>query len=199
MAAGFLDLHRATGEPEWANRARVFVDTILGFFRDEKGVFYLTPADGEPLPSRPKSGFDQMLPSPAGVAVQVVFRMFVLTNDARYRDAAEKSLVCYAKEMEQHPTAFAGMLAGLDLFYRGETTCVVAGPKGPETQKLAQAARRLLRPDEAVLVSAQGDGIGQHLMEGKSVPDGGAAAFVCQGFACMPPAKTPQELAERLS
>ena len=199
VAAGLLDLHRATGEARWAQAAQRLIDKILASFLDTQGVLYLTPTGAEPLPSRPKSGYDQMLPSPAAIATQAIWRMYVLTGASRYREAAEKILLCYGSEMSRQPTAYAGMLSSLDLYHRGETTCVIAGPLAlAATAELAGAARRMLPMDEAVLVKEQGDGIGEHLTEGKNVPDGGAAAFLCQGYSCMPPARSQAELQERL-
>ncbi len=198
LTAGLLDLHRADGDPQWLTSARSLMAEVLVRFQAD-GLFYLTPADGESLPVRPVSSHDQMLPSPAGVAVHACWRLFVLTGEPRFREAVEAALRRYRAGMEKQPTAHAGLLLALDAYERGETTCVIAGdPADPRTRELAGAARRLLRDDETVLFAERPEGLAPHLIEGKRPLDGAPAAYVCRGMACLPAAATGEELAERL-
>ncbi len=198
VMAGLLDLYRATSEARWLGAARDIADRILSSFRAESGAFYMTPAEGEKLPSRPLSTHDQMLPSPGGMAVHGLLRLAVLTGEPKYREAADAALRAYAADLERYPTAYAGLLLALDLYHRGETTCVIAGdPEAAETRSLLAAARRLLPLDEAVVLSERAEGLAPALIEGRVHPER-PTAYVCHGFACRQPARTPGELAERL-
>lgn len=196
VTAGLLDLHRATGQAHWVRVAASLAEAMVVAFRDTSGIFYLTTALGEGLPSRPMSGMDMMLPAPAGVAIHALLRLHTLTGRAQFRDWAEQSLAAYAPAMGRHPSAHAALLLALDRYLRGDTACVIVGEAAPAAA-LAAVARRCLRMDDALLED-EDDSLAMHLRIGKTASSGGAAAYLCSGFTCQPPVEDPQVLAEML-
>lgn len=200
VSAGLLDLHRATGESRWLEAAHRLMTALETRFGDDAGAFFLTPAASDHLPSRPISGHDQMLPSPAGVALHTLLRLGVLTGEAHFREGAEKGLRAYGKQLTQFPTGHAGLLAALDLYHRGENTCVIAGATHRHaTHAMAITARKLLPLDEPVILAAEPEGIASGLLEGRPVPAEGATAFLCEGFTCHTPAVNPDQLMAQIA
>ena len=65
VAHGLYELHVATGDLRWLREARRIALAAVELFGDpERGGFFLTPADGEPLVARQKAFDDN--PTPAG-------------------------------------------------------------------------------------------------------------------------------------
>ena len=80
-----------------------------------------------------------------------------------------------------------------------ETTPTQAGITKAELQEaLAAAARRILRPDDGVVVIAPGDtakgGLAASWVEGRTELDGVPTAYVCRGQVCSAPVTDPREL-----
>ena len=58
VAAGFLDLLQATGDPVWLERAGALLDTALDHFAADDGGFFDTADDAETLVTRPRDPTD---------------------------------------------------------------------------------------------------------------------------------------------
>jgi uncharacterized protein YyaL (SSP411 family) len=67
---------------------------------------------------------------------------------------------------------------------------------------MAARARRVLRPDDAIIVSAPGEeapqGIAKDWLTGREAADGRPTAYVCRGTACSLPIHEPAELVEEI-
>ena len=84
----------------------------------------------------------------------------------------------------RHPGAFGHLLQALDLYMAPSREVAIVG-EGP-APALSRAVRARYRPH---LVLAGGDG-GESvvpLLEGRTLVDGAAAAYVCEHFACQLP------------
>jgi len=76
---------------------------------------------------------------------------------------------------------------------------VVGEPGDPDTAALADRARRVLRPEDAVVVVAPGAnppaGVAASWLAGRDPEEGRATAYVCRGQTCSLPIVTPDEFA----
>jgi uncharacterized protein YyaL (SSP411 family) len=75
---------------------------------------------------------------------------------------------------------------------------VVGRADDPSTSALAERARRLLAPDDAVVVAAPGEtpeGVDPGWLAGRGAPGGRATAYVCRGTTCSLPVSEPDGLA----
>jgi uncharacterized protein YyaL (SSP411 family) len=76
---------------------------------------------------------------------------------------------------------------------------VVGAPGDPRTRALALRARRLLSPEELVLVAAPGAaapaGVDAAWLAGRAALGGAPTAYVCRGTVCSLPATEPDALA----
>ena len=191
VAAGFLSLLQATGDPVWLERARVVLDAALERFAAPDGGFHDTASDAESLVTRPRDPSDNASPSGLSSLVHALVTAHAVTGEGRYRDAAEAALGTVAGLMEQAPRFAGWSLAAAFTMQDGPLEVAVVGPAGPDRDALAAAARRL--PGAVVLVADEArDDI--PLLAGRVPVDGRPAAYVCRGFVCERPVTSPADL-----
>ncbi len=193
LLEALLTLYEATFEPRWFHAARELADEIVERFGDRDGDgFFQTSADHEQLVARRKEIDDSPIPSGQSSAACGLLRLAALTGEARYEQAALGVLRLFGDLMRRSPLAFGHLLQALD-FHLAPTREVAL--VGPDTSALARAVRARFRPH---LVLAGGDGAdagGVPLLEGRTAPDGAAAAaYVCERFTCRRPVSQPDEL-----
>jgi uncharacterized protein YyaL (SSP411 family) len=180
-------LSELTGKHVWRTRAhRVAQDLLDLFWDDDAGGFFTTGKDAEALIVRPKEYLDGALPATNSIAVHALLRAGALNDDARVRQAVDRTVEGARALLERHPGALADMVAALSML-DGRQEIVVTG----ERPDLVEAVRRQWLPD-AVL--AWGEPDDSPLFAGRP-PD---AAFVCRGFTCLAPANDVATLAAQL-
>ena len=137
--------YEATGDRRHLDRARSFMDGCLGTFGDPAGGFFDT--DREVLGARLKRIEDVPHPSANAVAVQQLIRLWHITGEHRYRDAAERTLRIFAasvSEMSIHAGTYA---CALDAWSGMLKLTVEALPDSV----LARAALRLSGPATVIV------------------------------------------------
>jgi uncharacterized protein YyaL (SSP411 family) len=189
-----LTLYEATFDPRWFEEAQGLAETILERFADpDRGGFFSTPADHEPLVARRKELEDTPLPSGAAAATFGLLRLAALTGEARYEEAALGTIRLLHTIAPQHPTAFGHLLQAID-FHLSPVREVALVGEGEDRGGLERVVRSALRP-HLVLAAGPGGGAGRvPLLEGREPVSGRAAAYVCEGFACRAPVTEPAEL-----
>ncbi|GAB6095273.1 thioredoxin domain-containing protein [Desulfatiferula olefinivorans] len=119
MTAAFLDLFDTSGDPAWLSRARGLDAVLETFYEDrERGGFFMTASDDDPLIAREKPGLDGAIPSGNAQSVINLVRLYAATKDRFYLDRAEKTLTAFSSWMETIPGACGDMLMGLDAWQR---------------------------------------------------------------------------------
>jgi len=191
VAAGFLDLLQATGDPVWLARAGALLDVALDHFGDGEGGFHDTADDAEQLVARPRDPSDNASPSGLSSMVHALSTYAALTGSGRHRDASEAALSTVAAIAQRVPRFAGWSLAAAVSMLDGPEEIAVVGPAGPERDALAAAARQRLG---AVVVVADGPGDDIPLLVGRTPVDGRPAAYVCRGFVCERPVTDPHVL-----
>jgi len=191
-----LAAFQRTGERRFLERAlrlRTYMESALA--DPEGGGFFDRPEDPRAI------GALRIRQKPLeenAAAAEFYLTLYDLTGDRRARETAERTLLAFEGEYAKYD--FAAAPYGLAV-YRAITEPVrihVIGPQeDPETQRLLMAAwrgdpfHRVVVPmdprEDAFAIRAQGFPL-----------DGWPAAYVCIGTRCLPPARTPEELAERV-
>jgi uncharacterized protein YyaL (SSP411 family) len=192
VAAGFLSLVQATGDPAWLTRATALLDQAIDRFRADDGGFFDTAADAEALVARPRDPSDNASPSGLSSTVHALVDAHALTGEGRYLQVAEEALATVAVLAEQAPR-FAGwsLAAAQTLVSGGPLEVAVVGPAGRDRDALADRARR--HPG-AVVVESDGPRDDVPLLSGRTPIEGQPAAYVCRGFVCDRPVTTVEEL-----
>ena len=194
-----LDLYRAGAGERFLARAQGLAQAITArFFDAGEGDLFLTPSDGEPLAQRPRSDHDGATPHSTGLAVLALLRVAALTGRTDLRDVALRVLRTHGPALERMPEAFPTLSRAALFEAQGGSLALVAGDPGdPATAALAARARRVLGPDDAVVVAAPGQApahVDASWITGRGPVNGRPAAYVCRGTTCSLPIVNPEEL-----
>jgi uncharacterized protein len=189
VAHGLYELHVATGELRWLQQARRLALLAVELFADEeRGGFFLAPAEGEQLVARKKDLIDHPIPSGNSMLAYVLLRLARIYGDDELEQRAVGVLRLLGESLGRAPTELAWALNALDLYLATPREIAVAGPADSEV------ARAALEPYEPNAVVAFGPAEGVPLLEGKDYVDGKPAVYVCERFACRRPVTEPAEL-----
>jgi uncharacterized protein YyaL (SSP411 family) len=196
-----LDLHRAGAGDRYLEAAVALAeDLVARFFDADENDFFLTPSDGERLVHRPRSEPDGATPNAAGAAALALVRVAALAGRSDWEQVVQRVLRSNAIALERAPVAFPTLARAAALLERGLAVAVVIGaPDDPATRALAQRARLLLTPEDAVVVAAPGaapaPGLDPSWLSGRSAAGGRATAYLCRGTTCSLPLHDPDALA----
>ena len=203
LASALLTLAGATGDRRWAREAAGLV-ADLDRFADGTGGWWDTAADSHAaggLPRRPRDPLDGPSPSGAHLAAAALAAAAALTGSDALRTAAAASLRPAAELATRAPRAVAAGLSVAAGLAAGPVQVAVVGAVGdPARSALARTAWRLAPPGAVVAVGDPADAVPVFpLLAGRGLVDGQAAAYVCRGFTCRLPVRTPAELAAQLA
>ncbi len=189
LLEALLTLYEATFDPRWFAEARALAEQILERFADpERGGFFSTASDHEPLLARRKELQDHPIPAGGSAAAFGLLRLARLTGEARYEDAALGHIRLLHTLAPEHAGAFGHLLSAIDFALADVREVALVGD---DRAPLEQVARETFRPH---VVLAGGDADGVPLLEGREPVGGRAAAYVCERFACQRPVTEPDEL-----
>ncbi len=183
LLKALLECLQAEFDPQRLEWAEQLGRTLLTDFADEAGGFWFTRHDHEKLIHRLKTGQDNATPSGNGSAALALQRLGHLTGDARYLEAAERTLKLYFADMTRQPGAFATLLMALEEFLTPPAITVLSGP---ETQVIDWAKKLAIRylPCHMVLAPLSSTGLPAVLVK---PPTRHVNAWVCCGVKCLEP------------
>ncbi|MET0384355.1 MAG: thioredoxin domain-containing protein [Polyangiales bacterium] len=196
-----IDLYESTFDPAHLREALRLAEWVEDHFDDpERGGYFTTADDHEPLIARLKSTHDGALPSGAAVHAQNLARLAALRGLPALRERALEAVQALGLMALQAPQAFSHLLMALDFVRGSPREVVIAGElSDPATQALLAAVRGTFRPERVVaLAHADADVELVPLLEGKAPNDNGPRAFVCEAQHCLAPVNTPAELRAQL-
>ena len=194
MARAALGLFEASGEPRDLEAARTLASEALDLFGDGAGGFYLTARDAADVPgARPRQTHDGATPSGVGLLAETFVRLWHLTDEARWREAAEGLI----RAVSGAPEGLGGSpltLMSADMLMRGGSV-VVDGPlDDPGAQALAAVALRA--PDPSLTVFRLDRRLWPQGPPRADLPRAAEPiAMLCQGQTCSLPVATPEALA----
>jgi uncharacterized protein len=189
VAHGLLELHVATGQLRWLREAERLARLAVALFADEeRGGFFLSPADGEELVARTKELDDHPLPSGNSMLAHVLLRLARIYGDDELERRAVSVLRLLRPALERAPSAFGWGLVALDLHLSPPRELAIVGAVD------AAVARAALEPWQPRTVTAVGPADDVPLLAGKTLIDGQAAVYVCERFACQAPVTDPLAL-----
>jgi uncharacterized protein YyaL (SSP411 family) len=192
LLEALIGLYEATGDPRWYGEATTLADAMIERFSDpERGGFYTTADDHEPLAARRKDLEDTPIPSGNSAAAFGLLRLALLSGEGKYERHALGVLRLLFPLAARHPQAFGHLLQAADFYLAPVKEVAIVGPSG-EADELLRVVRGAYRP-HLVLATGRADGV--PLLEGREPVDGHAAAYVCEHFICQAPVTDPDELA----
>jgi uncharacterized protein len=117
LLEALIALFEADCEELWLEAARELADQMIARFADpERGGFYSTASDHEPLIARRKDLEDTPIPSGSSSAAAGLLRLSQLTGERDYERHAVSVLRLLHEIASQHPSAFGHLLAALHTY-----------------------------------------------------------------------------------
>ncbi len=170
-----LDLHNCNPNNQlWLNKA-IEIQTEFNeyFWSIETGGYYNNSRDNsEDLLVREKAYIDNATPAANGVAISNLVRLSLFTENLEYYQQAEQSLKAFATIMEKSPQACPSLFTALNWYKNG--TIVKTNTKN------IKELLTIYLPTTIYQIN-------------NNLPDN-SYGLVCQGFTCLEPAKTIDEL-----
>jgi uncharacterized protein YyaL (SSP411 family) len=204
VASACLTLFGATGHLRWFVEAAKLMDDLVERFADrDRGGFFQTAVDDDPLVIRPKELYDNATPSGNSAAADVLLRMSLLTGDADRERLGVSAIRLVRDVLGTAPTGFGHALCALDLYLGpSREVAIVGDPADGRTGALVDEVlgERFL-PNVVLAVGHPDDDDAREavpLLRDRPQIDGRPTAYVCERFACGLPVSTPEELAGQL-
>ena len=195
---GLVTLFETSGELQCSLTATM----IDEFWDDEEGGFFYTGRSHEDLIVRSKDFFDNATPSGNSVAVEVLLRIGLLTDNVDYQRRATTILRLMAATVQRYPSGFGRLLCALDFYLGTPKEIVLIGePSGSQTRALRDEIWRAYLPNKVVAQSSPGDSRASEfipLLRERPQLDGKATVYLCENFTCKAPTTDPKELASQL-
>jgi uncharacterized protein len=195
MARAALALFEATGERSYLNGAIALVRQTQEMFGATDGSFFITAHDAADVPgARPRHAHDGAAPSGVGLMAETLARLWHLTGELGWRDAARRLIHAFSGAADQLPQ-MPLLLAAADFLERGAVAVIVGEFDDSDAIALARAALSAPDPASAALRTIEGAQWPEESPgHGKTRPRGSSAAYVCKGSACSLPVETPEDL-----
>jgi uncharacterized protein YyaL (SSP411 family) len=205
MTRAALALANASGNPDYLDRARDWVDVLdRHYWSEDLGGYYFTADDTGDLIVRPFSGQDEATPNANGTMVSALTALHLWTGDEHYRRRAEAILRGFARAMGENVLAHAGLLAST-IDVAAPALIVLIVPEGGDAMELRRALSDASLPNVVVQEVRAGDasvesGTGalpeSSPAHGKTAVEGKPTAYVCIGPQCSLPVTEPARLVE---
>jgi len=191
LANGLLSLYEATGDVQYLLEARQVLDQALTWFwSDDTATFYDTAHDHEALVGRPRELSDNAVPSGTSLVTEALIRCGTFYGDDHLRALTERVLLPLAETASEIPLGLSHLLCAMDDFVGPLHEIAIVGVKAREdTRALLQALARTFLPRMVLAYAepAEVDTTPVPLLQDRTIRDGQAMAYVCQGFACKAP------------
>ena len=178
-----LSLHRATLEDEYLERAKHLCNKVMADFSDPAGGFYLYSDGHEELILRPKETYDGAIPSGNSLMAYHLVRLSFLTDEEKYRTAAERQLDFLSSCAAQYPIGYAMFLTALLEYDQPPEKIIVVMDERTEKNSLVSA---LTVDADVVLLPEPTD---EYPLRDKKT-----TYYVCRGHRCLPPVNDLHEL-----
>jgi len=202
LAAGFVDLFEAGGDPRWLRRALAIDRGLQEYFAAPGGGWYATADDADELLVRAMPRRDGPYPSGASVHPYTLLRLAALTGDDRYRQRAHEALGAYAEPLAagRMPEGLRAVHATHDRF--AQIVVVVPSLRGQAAPLLDVLARHapphhvqlVLPASEVESVAAVAP-----MVADKVARDGEPTAYLCEQGVCQSPVTDPEALRRQLA
>jgi uncharacterized protein YyaL (SSP411 family) len=205
-----LDAYETTADITYFGFAKQIADVMLDkFFDPASGGFFDTPANEKEslgvLGTRRKPFQDSPTPAGNSNAAIALLRLHALSNDSRYREAAQRTVELFAGIAGQYGI-FAGTYGIAAVIFAKPHLHVVVVGNGPLADELSGTARKEFALNKSVIVLPENGAVRQNLPPAlaetipnlPSVQQWQTVAVVCSNFTCQPPIASAKGLAETL-
>ena len=199
---GLLALHEMSFDREHLDKAIELGNAMVDLFWDAPtGQFFDTGHDHEQLVVRPKDLTDNAIPCGSSMAVGVLLRLAVITDEGDLELRASSALRSVRQLMMTFPTAAGHWLGALDFYLSRPKEIVIVGERGDAgTDALLAEVYRHYIPNHVLLGSSGGSDEPNELplLAARRKVNGLPTAYVCENYVCQLPVTDAKSLARQL-
>jgi uncharacterized protein YyaL (SSP411 family) len=180
---GLFELYQSTFDPQWLRESVLCSERMLSLFSDKNGGLYISGSDVTDIPARRKNLHDGALPSGNSIAAYNLFRLYTVTSNENFADAANGILRSAGAEAIRMPMGYTGLLCAVLQQQYGIHVKLTPGKGLDKLLGIAGGFRPfvIITIDEKAIIESE--------------PAGGPArASVCDRSGCHLPADNPSEL-----
>jgi uncharacterized protein YyaL (SSP411 family) len=202
-----LDLASVDSDPTWLSRAGAFNDTVVGHFFSHRVGLYYTANNKEQALVRTGCARDNGVPSPAGIEVANLVRLYEINSDSHLKSVIERTVKPYGDDVVAEPANYGYLLAGMDLaLHTSGRLVILDGQDKSLTKGLARADWQFYAPHivQAVVAPKEFAALGQlgttkHTASAAVTES--SAAYWCNSLtqACDKPITDPAKLRGKLT
>lgn len=201
LILALLALYQSDPNPKWYTTALMLADQMVANYADPNGGFFDTREDHEVLLVRPKDIPDNATPSGNALAATALLQLATYGDRTKWRSIAEDMLASIQNALLRYPTSFAQWLSSAD-FAVGPTReiAIIGNLEDSKTQALLKTLRKSYRPRQVIAISAYPVEPGSPaLLIDRPLVNNEPTAYVCQGFVCLQPVNSPDEMENQLA
>ncbi|HKG55266.1 MAG TPA: thioredoxin domain-containing protein [Anaerolineales bacterium] len=201
LILALLALYQSDPNHGWYTMALTLADQMVANFADPTGGFFDTRDDHETLLVRPKDIQDNATPSGNALAANALLQLVTYGDRTNWLYRAEKMLASVQNALLRYPTSFAQWLSAAD-FAIGPTreVAIIGNPEDSKTQALLTTLWKKYRPRQVTAISAYPAKPGAPaLLANRPLVNNKPTAYVCQGFVCLQPVNSPDEMENQLT
>ncbi len=200
MARAALLLFEKTGEKRFLDQARTWVRTLNTHFWDnDRGAYFFTADDSDPLLIRTRMMFDQPSHSANGRMLEILARLFMITNEKEYSERASQLIAAIAGEVQRAHISMGAVLSGFEYAVATLQIAVIGPQSNHKTQELVNAINGRTLPNMCLTVVEPDAGFpAGHPLHGKTMEGGQPTAYISQRGAISQPITNPVNLSQIL-
>jgi uncharacterized protein YyaL (SSP411 family) len=205
LILGLLELFQASGEPAWLEWALVLQRRQDELFWDEKGGgWFSTTGSDRSVLLRLKEDYDGAEPAASSVSACNLMTLAHMTADPVWAARLDATFRMFSARVAGGGRTVPMCLAALSVYHAGMSEVVIVGEPGDAGYDSLLASMHRRYQPRAVMIPvtpvsrARVESLLPWVSEMRA-PDGRATAYVCRDFACLMPAHSPDELADRFA
>lgn len=194
LALGFVQLHEATGELRYLERALELTQRLLAdYVEPETQALSRVRLGAESLFARSGTSRDGASPPATATLACLLVRLSAHTGRPELRDKAEALLRSVAGDVKRSPTSHTAVLIAASELLFEPLSLVITGST-EHARPLLTAATRGLGVPLVLSRVLPGQLETSPLAMGRAAAEGGAKAYLCRGVTCQQPTTDPDEL-----
>jgi uncharacterized protein len=193
VTEAYIALYQVTFDEQWIHAAVQLTTVVTARFCDDT-FFYFTPADANPLISRPRELSDNVISASNSVIAHNLWQLGWLMDKPEWRSRAEAMCKAILPEISQQTAFYANWARLTQLMLHEPIQVAIVGNEAEQWRKILQSC---FRPNVLWMGITTGD-TNIPLLKDKHPANRLTSAYICKGFTCGMPVIHTDDLVAQL-
>lgn len=188
MIEALIDLHQATLDENFLEKAKKLNETLLEYFWDETNYgFFFTAKNHENLIVRTKEITDHSIPSGNAIALKNLLRLARITGDETLTAKGEKLLSIFSESVKKYTLGVSSLLCVLDFYITPPIDIVIVGYDLSKKLEYIRSIATDFNPNKIIYSLTDKDGSYIEFCNNKRMLNGQTTVYFCKNLACETP------------